>query len=156
MLATNERIYLSSRARAAIIWIAVGVALLFLWQVRGILTPFIWAIVTAYVLNPVVVFLARRTGLSRRLWAILCYVILLGLLILGLSTLVPLLSEQLTEFVDRIADVGAQHVLAEELMEHLTHGALQKRDPARVPRAMPGIRSVLRVMHQGSEKRRGK
>ena len=64
--------------------------------------------------------------------------------------------EQLAELVDRVADIGAKHVLAEELMEHLTHGALQKSDPARVPRAMPGIRSVLRVMHQGAEKRRGK
>ena len=102
MPATNERIYLSSRARAAIIWIAVGVALLFLWEVRGILTPFIWAIVTAYVLNPMVVFLARRTGLPRRLWAILCYVILLGLLIWGLGTLVPLLSHQFTELVKEV------------------------------------------------------
>ena len=40
-----------------------AVILLFLWQVHDILTPFIWAIVTAYVLNPVVVFLARRTGM---------------------------------------------------------------------------------------------
>ena len=76
-----ERIYLSSRARATIIWVAVGVSLLFLWQVHDILTPFIWAIVTAYVLNPVVVFLARRTGMPRRLWAILFYVLLLGLLV---------------------------------------------------------------------------
>ena len=62
--------------------------------------------------------------------------------------------QQLAELVDRVADVGTQHVLAEELMEHLPHGALQKRDPARVPRAMPGIRAVLRVMHQGAEKGR--
>ncbi len=62
--------------------------------------------------------------------------------------------QQLAELVDRVADVGAQHVLAEELMEHLPHRALEKRDPARVPRTMPGKGSVLRVMHQGAEKRR--
>ena len=34
--------------------------------------------------------------------------------------------EQLAQFVDRVADVGAQHVLAEELVEHLPHRALQE------------------------------
>ena len=34
--------------------------------------------------------------------------------------------EQLAEFVDRVADVGAQHVLAEELVEHLADRALQE------------------------------
>ena len=45
--------------------------------------------------------------------------------------------EQLAEFVDGITDVRAQHVLAEELVEHLAKRALQERDAARVPRAMP-------------------
>jgi hypothetical protein len=35
--------------------------------------------------------------------------------------------EQLAELVDRVADVGAQHVLAEELVEHLPDRALQER-----------------------------
>lgn len=95
----TERIYLSSRARATVIWLSVGLTLFFIWQVHEILTPFIWAIITAYVLNPVVVFLARRTGMPRRLWAILFYLLLLGLLIWGLGTLLPLLSQQLAQFV---------------------------------------------------------
>ena len=45
--------------------------------------------------------------------------------------------EQLTEFLDRVADVGAQHVLAEELVEHLPDRALEKGHAARVSRAMP-------------------
>jgi predicted PurR-regulated permease PerM len=94
-----DRIYLSSRARAAVVWIAVAVALVFLWQVRSILTPFIWAIVTAYVLNPVVVFLTSRTHWPRRLWATLFYLALLGLVAWGLGTLVPMLSQQLSEFI---------------------------------------------------------
>src|SRR5207253_8040798 len=74
-------------------------ALLFLWQVHEILTPFIWALITAYVLNPLVLFLAQRTRMPRRLWAVLLYLLLLGLLIWGLGTLVPLLSQQLTELI---------------------------------------------------------
>ncbi|MFL5733814.1 MAG: AI-2E family transporter [Chloroflexia bacterium] len=95
----GDRIYLSSRARATIIWITVAVTLVFLWQVHEILTPFIWAIVTAYVLNPVVVFLARKTGMPRRIWAILFYALLLALLLWGLGTLLPLLSQQFALFL---------------------------------------------------------
>ena len=62
--------------------------------------------------------------------------------------------QQLAQFVDRVADVGAQHVLAEELVEHLAHRALQERHAARVPRAVPRIRAVLRVVDQRLEERR--
>src|SRR6476660_6185013 len=95
----TERIYLSSRAKWTIVWLAVAIALLFLAEVRDILTPFIWALITAYVLTPVAVFLSQRTGWSRRLWAVLFYLLLLGLLIWGLGTLVPLLSQQLAELM---------------------------------------------------------
>ena len=63
--------------------------------------------------------------------------------------------KQLSQFVHRVADIGPQHVFAEELVEHLPHGRLQKRHPARVPGAMPRIRPVVRVVHQRPEKRRG-
>src|SRR6478672_4841710 len=95
----TERLYLSSRAKWTIVWLAVAITLLFLWEVRDILTPFVWAIITAFVLSPVTVFLAQRTGWPRRLWAVLFYLLLLGLLIWGLGTLVPLLSQQLTELM---------------------------------------------------------
>ncbi len=94
-----ERIFLSPRSRVTILWIAAAILLLFLWEVRDILTPFIWAIVTAYVLNPIVVFLSKRTGLSRRVWSILFYLLLLVLLVWGLSSLVPLISRQVSELI---------------------------------------------------------
>ena len=59
--------------------------------------------------------------------------------------------EQLAELVDRVADVGAQHVLAEELVEHLPHRALQEGDAARVAGAVPGIGAVGRVVGQRAE-----
>jgi predicted PurR-regulated permease PerM len=97
-----DRIYLTSRARATIIWVTVGITVLFLWQVHDILAPFIWAIVTAYVLNPVVMFLTRRTGMPRRLWAILFYLLLLGLIVWAIGTLLPLLSQQFAQFMREI------------------------------------------------------
>ncbi len=62
--------------------------------------------------------------------------------------------EQLAELVDRVADVGAQHVLAEELVEHLPDRALQERDAAGMARAVPRIRAVLRVLDERAEERR--
>ena len=62
--------------------------------------------------------------------------------------------EQLAEFLDRVADVGAQHVLAEELVEHLADRALQEGHAARVARAMPGVRAVFGVVDQRLEERR--
>jgi hypothetical protein len=66
----------------------------------------------------------------------------------------PVWSSSWPELVDRVADVGAQHVLAEELVEHAPCRALQEGDPAGVARAMPGVRAVLRVLDQGAEERR--
>ena len=62
--------------------------------------------------------------------------------------------QQLAQFIHGVADVGAQHVLAEELVEHLAHGALQEGHAAGVAGAVPGIRAVLRVLHQLAEERR--
>ena len=62
--------------------------------------------------------------------------------------------EQLAQLIHCVTYVGAQHVLAEKLVEHLPHRAFQERHPARVPRAMPRIRAVLRIMHQRPKERR--
>jgi hypothetical protein len=45
----------------------------------------------------------------------------------------PGVVEQLAELVDRVAHVGAQHVLAEELVEHAPCRLFRKADPAAVP-----------------------
>src|SRR6476469_1979574 len=99
MLDTADRIYLSPRAKATILWVVAAITLLFVWQIHPILTPFIWALITAYVLNPVVVFLAARTRMPRRIWATVFYLVLLGLLVWAIGTLLPLLSVQLTDFI---------------------------------------------------------
>jgi predicted PurR-regulated permease PerM len=94
-----EHIYLSPRARATILWIIAIVGLVFLWEVRDILSPFIWAIITVYVLNPLLQSIAMRTGLPRRLCAIISYILLLGLLVWGFSVLIPALSGNVAQLV---------------------------------------------------------
>jgi hypothetical protein len=62
--------------------------------------------------------------------------------------------EQLAEFLDRVADVGAQHVFAEELVEHLADRRLQEGHAARVAGAVPRVGAVVGVVHQRAEERR--
>lgn len=45
--------------------------------------------------------------------------------------------EQLAQFLDGVADVGAQHVFTEELVEHLADRRLQEGHAARVAGAVP-------------------
>ncbi len=61
--------------------------------------------------------------------------------------------KQLTQLIDRITYVGTQHVFTKKLMKHLPHGAFQKRHPARVPRAVPGVRAIGCILQQFAEKR---
>ena len=56
---------LSQRAKAAIVLALVVIALLFVYGVRVIIWPFIWAAVLAYLLAPLVTWLCQRTRLHR-------------------------------------------------------------------------------------------
>ena len=66
----------------------------------------------------------------------------------------PGMVEQLAQFVHRIAHVGAQHVLAEKLVEHASHRRFQESHATRMAGTVPGIRTILRVTHQRAEERR--
>ena len=61
--------------------------------------------------------------------------------------------EQLAKFLDRVAHIGAQHVFAVELVIHLPDRAFQERHAAGMPRTMPRVGSVFRVVEQGLEER---
>jgi hypothetical protein len=66
----------------------------------------------------------------------------------------PVVVQQLAQLFHRVAHVGAQHVLAVELVEHLPDRALQERHTARVARAVPRVGAVLGVVEQRLEERR--
>ena len=61
--------------------------------------------------------------------------------------------QQLPQLVDRVADIGAQHVLAEELVKHLPHRTLQEGHTTRMSRAVPRVRTIIGVVHQRLEER---
>ncbi|MPL71228.1 hypothetical protein SDC9_17001 [bioreactor metagenome] len=62
--------------------------------------------------------------------------------------------QKLAQFLDRVAHVGAQHVLAVELVIHLPDRRFQEGDAARMPRAVPRVGPVLGIVEQGAEERR--
>jgi predicted PurR-regulated permease PerM len=79
---------LSPQARLAAFWACVVVAGLFLWAVRGILQPFVIALVLVYLLNPLVAQITRRARLPR--WVAVAGVYLVLVLLLAWGALVVL------------------------------------------------------------------
>jgi len=97
---------LSPRARVAVVWIAATLGLLLLVEVAHALTPFAWAIITAYVLHPLVATIHRRTRLPKHLITGWLYVLIGLVLVILLINLTPPLLRQIEELQqERIPDV---------------------------------------------------
>ncbi|MGI8587863.1 MAG: AI-2E family transporter [Chloroflexia bacterium] len=89
-----ETIHFTARTKIVLIWAGIGLALVFLYSVGSIVTPFIWAFVTAFILNALVGFAVRRIGGPRALWVVLIYFGLLAALAWGLTVMVPVMGRQ--------------------------------------------------------------
>ena len=70
----------------------------FVLTVLGLLSPLFIGIVVAWLFDPFVTYLNKK-GIRRGLGAAICYAIFLGIIILILTALIPLLSEQVNDFV---------------------------------------------------------
>ena len=97
-----------------VLWLGtLGVVLYLAWQALGALLPFIVGAIFAYILTPVVdraasVIPARshRANLYRRAFVILILYALIGGTMLGIGLLiVPVASEQVSEFIDTLPDL---------------------------------------------------
>jgi predicted PurR-regulated permease PerM len=74
----------------------IAAAAVFVYLLRNVLLPFVVAGVVAYVFTPLITWLARKTGLSRWLFALLVWVALLGIAaIVGFLAAPPLFHELL-------------------------------------------------------------
>src|SRR5215210_1359172 len=80
-LAAESRmdVTLSPRARSIVIWVGVLAGGFVLFEASHALKPFAWAMITAYILHPLVARIHRRTRLPKQLVAAWLYV-LLGLI----------------------------------------------------------------------------
>ena len=107
---------LSARARATILWIG-GIAAFFLFLTAAhALHPFAWAIITAFVLHPVVSLINRRTRVPKQIIAIWLFLMLGLVLALVVITVAPSaidqaqgLQDDVPRSVDRIDVWLAQH-----------------------------------------------
>ena len=63
--APREGWVIGSRGRIAVFWALVAAALVFLFAVRAIVAPFLWACILAYLLNPVVKLVCRYLRVPR-------------------------------------------------------------------------------------------
>lgn len=89
----------SYRAKIVTVCLIIAVGLVFLYTVRHLLPPFIWAMIVAYVFNPLVTEFSRRTRLHRFWGVALLYAIMGGTLFLAAVYILPPLrreSEQLS------------------------------------------------------------
>ena len=78
---------------ALVIWLL----LLLLQAMGGLLNPFLWAIVTAYLFNPLVRTLSQRSRISRFWWVLLIYIVAGLLIFAGFNYLWPRLIVQFNE-----------------------------------------------------------
>lgn len=82
-----------------------------------IVSPFLWAVLIAYILNPILISLETDFKL-KRIWSILIiYIALLGLLVLTLVIITPKIIDSITRIIDDIPNyiVTTQRWLAYQL-----------------------------------------
>src|SRR5688572_6886487 len=95
---------LSPRARVVVIWIMVILGGFVLLEASHALRPFIWAIIAAYILYPIVAKIHRKTRLPKHLIASWLYA-MIGLVIAVLAiNLAPRLIDQVRELQDRVPE----------------------------------------------------
>jgi len=70
--------------------------------VGPIVTPFLWAAATAYILNAIVRFLTHRVGGPRPLWVLIVYFGLVAAISWGLTAVVPVLFHQIRQLTDEV------------------------------------------------------
>lgn len=103
----NKPIRLSSRGKFVTVTVIVLLTLLLLFTVQHVLTPFIAAIITGYLFNPLVGFFSRRTNTSRALWIVVLYVLAFAFLY-GLTTFMwPRIVAQYYGLVDQVPNIIA-------------------------------------------------
>lgn len=75
-MSTEQRpIRFAPQYKLIAVTLVVALTIWFLLAVQHMLTPFIAAIITAYLFNPLVGWLERRTGIGRILWIAVLYVL---------------------------------------------------------------------------------
>src|SRR5215208_3399154 len=115
-------IRLSPTGKFITVAIIVSLVILVFSAVGPILTPFVAAVITAYLFNPLIGWLHRRTGVGRGIWIGILYVMIgalayalvrslgpmVGLQYRELVALIPTMRDQVENFItaNQIIDLG--------------------------------------------------
>jgi predicted PurR-regulated permease PerM len=96
-----------TKTRVGVLAVVGVFAILFLLRVASILTPFLWAIVMAYILSPLVGLLCRRTKMPRPLAVVCIYIAGMGTIIGLLLLAIPRLNAQLAQLTSELPSITA-------------------------------------------------
>lgn len=102
MYVEQRPIRLSPQGKLIIGALIIGATLTLLYAVQHILPPFIAAIITAYLFNPLVSRLQRQTRISRALWIVILYVLAFSLIYLLWTWVWPRAVNQYAELVTQV------------------------------------------------------
>jgi predicted PurR-regulated permease PerM len=92
-----QEIHFSTWAKRTTVFLLAGLLIIFLLQVADVLPPFIWAVVTAFVLNRPLGRLVHRTGWPRWSWAAIFYLIFFLALTVVVLLVVPNVQREITQ-----------------------------------------------------------
>jgi predicted PurR-regulated permease PerM len=109
-----NRFRVSLTTRGALLLVMVGVGFIFLWTIRPVLPPLVWALIVAYIFSPVIRWLVRRAHLPRLLAVFLLFAILVISLAWVAVTVRPVLmreSRALVRSVPRIVTDTQNYIL---------------------------------------------
>jgi predicted PurR-regulated permease PerM len=93
----DMEVTLSPRARTTVAWIGVAAGLIIFVLAAHALAPFIWAVITAYLVHPIVAIIQRRTRLPKQIVTLWFYLLLGLLLVIFFINVTPLLVVQLEQ-----------------------------------------------------------
>lgn len=95
-------------AKITTVVVIILLAVALLRAVGGLINPFIWALITAYLFNPVVSALNTRLRIGRIWWVLLLYVVVGGVMVLGFNWLAPRIANQYSELVAALPGFAEQ------------------------------------------------
>lgn len=140
--ARRRRRLISSVRRLTRLWGFLGFVILVVVLARGVILPFVFALLVTYILAPVVRRMAHRPDNTLRMprWVavIICYIVFLSLLGLAVVTLVPRFTSELTRMARELPSLYTS--INEEWAPRLA-GWIEERFPAaeRPPPPAPAV-----------------
>lgn len=144
--------YLSWRTLAR--WLLVALALYgigwLLWRSLPALTPFIIGLVLAYLLTPIVNWLAQR--MPRWLAILIVYIVGIGLIALGITYVVPPVVDQVEQLLSNIPNIAELQTMLRDLTalyrERVPIQFQQQLDPA-IAGAVESLRANVGTFARG-------